>query len=96
MNAHEFKQIRKSLRESQREFGKNVGLSESEVIRIEREDISLNKLMKQSVRNYIKVKKNREAISVIKARRHEAKISIIEFCEGTGMNYEEFKKMEDF
>tara|TARA_R110002110_G_scaffold82712_2_gene215103 strand:- start:24893 stop:25192 length:300 start_codon:yes stop_codon:yes gene_type:complete len=96
MNAQEFKHIRKSTRLSQRDLGPNIGLSETEVRDIETEKMPLNRTIKQSLRNYVAIFKMREQINVVKARRLEEKISIMDFCIKTGMTYEEYKKWEEF
>ena len=96
MNSQEFKLIRKSSRLSQRDLGPKIGLSETEVRDIETEKMPLNRVIEQSLRNYVEIIKMREQINVVKARRLEEKISIMDFCKGTGMTYEEYKKWEDF
>jgi len=96
MNAQEFKQIRKSTRLSQRDLGPKIGLSETDVRDIETDKMPLNRVIKQSLRNYISVHNIKEQINVVKARRFEEKIGIMDFCESTGMTYPEYKKLEEF
>jgi len=96
MNSQEFKHIRKSIRLSQRDLGPKIGLSEIEVRNIETDKTPLNRVIKQSLRNYIAVHSMKEQINVVKARRLEEKIGIMDFCESTGMTYLEYKKLEDF
>lgn len=96
MNSQEFKHIRKSMRLSQRELGPKIGLSETEVRDIEQEKMKLIKVVKRSLRNYETIHKMREQINVVKARRLEEGIKILDFCGGTGMTYEEYKKWEGF
>ena len=96
MNAQEFKQIRKSTRLSQRDLGPKIGLSETDVRDIETDKMPLNRVIKQSLKNYVSIVRMREQINTVKARRLEEKISIVDFCKGTGMNLDEYKKWEDF
>jgi len=96
MNAQEFKHKRKSLRLGQRECGKIVGLSEEEIRDIEREAIPLTNPVVRALEYYADTRAIKELINVIKARRWEAKVGLIEFCDSMGILYEEWKKLEDF
>ena len=96
MNSEKFKGIRKSLRLTQRDLAKKIGLGEDQVRDIENGKIKPSRSAVRALEHYESVCDMRGLISVIRARRFEKKIGLIEFCDSMGILYEEWKKLEDF